>query len=151
KNSSIENLFKRAYSHGKYNFYPSYTVILDVDTPSNYRYPKDGNIKDDWMAKNAYNYQLSLPLQQKYTCYKKMQMDLQAYFNVEATIVKKPVKGYALIKTKNYQPLKKDTTISFSNMSSIGEGTDSICEIINRPFSELLTAINTSMWLYYPF
>ncbi len=78
-------------------------------------------------------------------------MDLQAYFNIEATIVKKPVKGYALIKAKNYQPLKKDTTISFSNMSSIGEGTDSICEIINRPFSELLSAINTSMWLNYPF
>lgn len=151
KNSSIENLFRRAFSNEKYNFYPSYTIILDVDTLSNYIYPKNANIIDNWVVQNAYNYQLILPVEQKHNRYKKMQMDLQNYFNIEATITKKSIKGYALVKTKDYKPLKRETSPGFSNMNTIGEGTDSICQITNKPFSELLSAIQSSMWLYYPF
>lgn len=152
KKSSILKLFIRAYSEGeRYNFNPVYATELQVDSPFNYRYPEDDNIRDYWMKQHAYNYMLILPLVERSVRQRKMQEDLQSYFNLEAQIVKRKVNGYALVKLAGYRERASKKDSSFSNMSAIGEGTDTVCRLYNRPFSELVTTIQSWMWLQYPF
>lgn len=150
--SSVKDLFMYAYSEPDgFNFYPDYSIDLQVDSPSHYIFPKDHNLIDNWVAKYSYDYHLVLPKQAGTNHYKKMQEDLQQFFDIRASIVQRKVRGYVLKKLKGFREMGTNGGEPFSNMESIGEGTDSICRITNMPFKELASHIKASLWLHFPF
>lgn len=109
--SSIADLYLKAYnSYDKFNFKKEYSYILDVQDKDQYEYPANYDSLDNWVNKNAYSYELVIPIEKAGTAYHIMQQDLARYFDLEAVIEKRRINSLVLKKkdgTKNNIEVRK--------------------------------------------
>jgi thiol-disulfide isomerase/thioredoxin len=100
--SSVLELYKKAYGEGgKYNFNINGSVVLNVKDSFQYLSPKDKNLLGSWFEKYSFSYDLILPTIKRDGMYSIMQKDLDRYFNIKATIVKKTMKALVLVRKRN--------------------------------------------------
>jgi thiol-disulfide isomerase/thioredoxin len=97
---SITELCKRAFEEqDKKSFNLPYTIELNVSDRSRFLAPADMTKYDEWKRSNAYNYDLIIPIGKKNSVYKRMQSDIQEYFDIDVKIEKRQKRCLVLQKT----------------------------------------------------
>lgn len=148
---SIAELFRKAYrEYDSIDINYKYSIQLEVENKENYVVPEDPNLFDSWRMNSSYSYELIIPQERKKERYKIMQDDLKRYFNIEATIEKRKIKGYAIVKRGRSKKIKSVGSNTHNGLSAIGGNTDSICIIRNIPFPEVYKTISRWFQLEYP-
>lgn len=116
-NASIEELLTHAVVPASY-------VILEVKDPSKYRYNERYGSKLEWLRKNAYCYELTVP-RSLFKTTRYIEDDVASYFGLEYLKEKRKVKILTLsfadrsVYYANVSRLKKETAVSFGQLSSL--------------------------------
>jgi thiol-disulfide isomerase/thioredoxin len=139
-NASILQLFATAYSRGgKYDFSAGNTIILELKDKFKYDFPKDQNLRDEWVKNYCYNYEFMVSRERSDHFYEYMQKDLTRYFNVKGTIEKRMVNCLVLVRTTREDKLKTNGGKPATNFSTIT--SDSMAYIKNHSFQDLVTSL----------
>ena len=136
-NASILRLFQTAFGEqGKYDFTPRNRIILQVSKPANYTYPTDDNQLDAWEKLHSYLYELCVPENQSGELYRYMQQDLCRYFKLRATVEKRKIACWVLVRTSNRLKLKKNE--DSCKVSNIRTANGIVQSWENLPFSRFV-------------
>jgi thiol-disulfide isomerase/thioredoxin len=121
---SITELCKRAFEErDKYSFNLPYTIELYVTDRPKFLAPADMTKYDEWKRSNAYNYDLIIPVGKKNSVYKRMQSDIQEYFDIDVRIEKRQRQCLVLEKTgplaaPNTSRLNPDSFLCYRSIPS---------------------------------
>ena len=134
--SAIE-LFKKAFRQGsKYNFNLRGTVIAELSDSFRYFKPTDPNLFDEWRNKNAFNYDLVLPISKIEERYKFMQEDLIRFFDLDAKVERRSVKSWVLVRIGKTDKLHTNGGPPQDKLWIVT--IDSTRYVRNKPFSFVL-------------
>lgn len=142
--ASLLRLYSVAYGEeGKYDFSSRNSIILEVPDTSIFVYPKDNNLRDEFMENHSYAYDLQVPPSLANQLYKFMQQDLVRYFGYVGKVEKRKVRCLVLLRTGKEDKLRSEGGIPRTNLFSNTQ--DSVRYFINKPFSGFTS------WLNYVF
>jgi thiol-disulfide isomerase/thioredoxin len=98
---SISQLYAIAFGKGAENsfFEHSGSVILDVQDPSIYVWPKRGKDLYPWADHYCYDYDLCLPVGKASQVFTIMQQDITRYFNLKGDTERREIPCWVLIRT----------------------------------------------------
>ena len=138
--SSINDLYRQAFSEKKFNFNTTYSFIPDVKDKFKYESPSNSELPDDWLKEHAYNYELLLPANKAKIAYKVMQQDLERYFDLEGKVEKRLVTSVVIKKLPKQVQKKKNNVV-----------LDSDLYFKNIPFSQFTRELSVRLINQYPF
>lgn len=147
--STLLDLIKKAFGEGrKYPVNTKYGMEIFIDSSLLER-PIDPNHWDEWDSNNKFNYQLILPASKKELLYQTMQQDIERYFDLSLTRVKKKVRGYELVALTDKEIPKSKNKKSFDAYNDGNTETVDTLFFINQPLERLTTLLN--FWLHNSF
>lgn len=135
--TSVADLFRQAYSeYNRVHFSTPAQIIIEAEDTFPLIYPSAEDDIDRWKTLYRYTYELKLPAAKQQLRYKIMQQDLARYFDIEATVEKRKLETYVLIRmgtprlrvSKQEKPLNQLVGKKYTG--------DSLRCIINSPFSK---------------
>jgi len=88
-----------------YGFYQSNRVVLEVKDPSHYHYDPTQGSERQWLRKNAYCYELALPIE-KLNSNTVLLDELSRIFGVECGLKKRLVNALVLVRTSDKDKIK---------------------------------------------
>jgi len=144
---TILYLYQRAYeelTNHRYEFFRVGRTMLDVKDSSKYIQTKFGEEGVDWVEKNCYHYQLTLPENYKGNKFELMKQDMDRYFQIEASIEPRKVKSLVLVRTSPRDKLKTEGGIEqndFHRVDARSPQTGKIRHLTNQDFSVFINQL----------
>src|SRR6202035_2276928 len=142
-NSDPVHLFISAYSMGSIGTINKHRIILDLVDSSRYLYKADpkypAKIDYDFPKTRYYNYELVTPdTLSDSVFYKYMFDDLNRYFDLKGSLVKKRIPCWIIVKTRPIDSLANSNGVT---EHWVMKG-DTVIRILNKPLSNLLKLVN---------
>lgn len=141
-NATALNLLRCAFAKdvygfdvGIYNLSRDNRVIIEVKRPKMLFYPKEKDLKDNWIKKNTFSYEVKLPTSMSGGLYHKMQEDLNFFLPYYGTIEYRMTNSYVLVRNPNISIQQSNAKQSFVKIDSSG------FIMRNQPITELVRRI----------
>ncbi|MEP7375874.1 MAG: thioredoxin family protein [Chitinophagaceae bacterium] len=140
---SIVELYQIAYNkrnQPNYGFMRMGRTMVEIKDPYPYITPQDYALFNDWVGEHGYNYHLFIPADKDKEKFNIMREDLGRYFNIDAKVVKRPVRSLVLKKSgKNILLTSKggEAKDNFQARDRYSLEGDSLRYYINKPYEGL--------------
>lgn len=100
-NQPLSELYKLAFSKSPFGiFYNDNRIILKVADSSRFLYANE-DLDNEWMDRNLFSYEVSVPMSQKHKLFEIMQQDINRYLPYEAGIHKKNLECLVLVRNSD--------------------------------------------------
>jgi uncharacterized protein (TIGR03435 family) len=139
---TIAEMYQRAWEDKGDFFRPGRTVVLTNDS-TKFFIPKDhkGYDYQEWMRRNYYSYQITVPENRPFDYHPIFKEDLNRTFGLKVSVEKRPVQCLALIRTSAKDKLKTKGGKQINTFRYLDEKNmifiDAKRELKNQPFGKI--------------